>query len=124
GVVCGGMTNTIGPVGGTLLTPPLESDAIHVWLLGTARLPELLLGVELSALLSPMEYARGLGMVFDKDRDSYWATHALLRFALSAYADVIPTQWAFQTDDWGRPHLAENLRHLGLWFSCTHTDGI
>ncbi|HEY1413779.1 MAG TPA: 4'-phosphopantetheinyl transferase superfamily protein [Rhodopila sp.] len=70
--------------------------------------------------LDDAERARAARFVFDRDRQTYAAAHALLRHALDQQAG--PRPWRFVTGAYGKPRLepaCEDIR-----FSLSHTDGM
>jgi 4'-phosphopantetheinyl transferase len=50
--------------------------------------------------------------------------HALVRQALSQYADVAARDWSFETNRWGRPEIAGPARAQRFTFSLSHTRGL
>jgi 4'-phosphopantetheinyl transferase len=70
--------------------------------------------------LDDAERDRAGRFVFDRDRQTYAAAHALLRHALDQQAG--PRPWRFVTGAYGKPRLdppCEDIR-----FSLSHTDGM
>jgi hypothetical protein len=51
-------------------------------------------------------------------------SHALLRVALSRYADVPPASWIIAIDRYGRPELAGPGSAHGLRFNLSHAKGL
>jgi 4'-phosphopantetheinyl transferase len=49
---------------------------------------------------------------------------ALLRTTLSRYVDVKPAHWQFDTNAYGRPHVAAPAFACDLRFNLSHTDGL
>ncbi len=75
-------------------------------------------------LLSEAERERADRFVFQADRLSFVAAHALLRQTLSRHADVAPAAWMFQTNAFGKPALADGQAPAGLAFNLAHTRGL
>lgn len=70
--------------------------------------------------LDDAERARAARFAFDRDRRTYLAAHALLRYALDQAAG--PRPWRFATGTHGKPRLdpaCDDIR-----FSLSHTDGL
>jgi 4'-phosphopantetheinyl transferase len=76
------------------------------------------------AMLSSDEQARAARFVFLRDRVTFVAAHALLRQALSEYADVAPGAWIFEQAAHGKPRLGGRLAATGLRFNLAHTHGL
>lgn len=73
-------------------------------------------------ILSAAERGRAKRFLYDRDRRLYIAAHALLRLCLrgaSGRAD-----WAFRTNEFGRPELAPSFGDPPLRFSLSHTAGL
>lgn len=70
--------------------------------------------------LDDAEQARAARFIFDRDRRTYAAAHALLRHALDQAAG--PRPWRFAIGAYGKPRLdpaCDDIR-----FSLSHTDGL
>jgi 4'-phosphopantetheinyl transferase len=70
--------------------------------------------------LDDAERARAARFIFDRDRRTYAAAHALLRHALDLEAG--PRPWGFAAGTYGKPRLdppCDDIR-----FSLSHTDGL
>ncbi|MBD1915175.1 MULTISPECIES: 4'-phosphopantetheinyl transferase superfamily protein [Cyanophyceae] len=61
---------------------------------------------------------------FNQHRQEYLVAHALLRSCLSRYGDRQPWEWAFSTNDYGRPELSEGNGSLPLRFNLSHTTSL
>jgi 4'-phosphopantetheinyl transferase len=97
---------------------------VHVWLTrpGDVTDPDQL--QEYQSLLSADEKERYGRFHFDRDRHHYLVAHALLRKALSAYADVNPSVWQFSQNQHGRPEISGPDIAPSLRFNLTHTNGL
>lgn len=100
----------------------LQSE-VHVWFCQ----PPLIQNAEklsaCKAVLSASELARYQRFRFEKDKHSYLVSHALLRHALSKYADVPAAQWQFCRGEHGKPELPVSSATPALRFNLTHTAG-
>lgn len=74
------------------------------------------------ALLDAEERARMARFHFDRDRDLYLATHALVRRTLSRLAPADPRAWTFSAGAHGRPQVTGP--DAALRFSASHTHGL
>ena len=74
-------------------------------------------------LLSPRECAKIEGLRFEA-RVEYVTAHALLRRALSLYAEIAPEEWNFALQSEGRPYLLNAPMGSGLDFNLSHTEGL
>ena len=70
--------------------------------------------------LDDTERARAARFMFDRDRRTYAAAHALLRHALDRLAG--PRPWRFVTGAYGKPRLDPPCNNIR--FSLSHTDGL
>jgi 4'-phosphopantetheinyl transferase len=75
-------------------------------------------------LLDEKELARAGQFRFQADRRDYIAAHALLRVALSRFADVAPKDWRFIADANGKPRIINPAFSESLDFSLSHTRGL
>ncbi|GAA0331049.1 hypothetical protein GCM10009087_46510 [Sphingomonas oligophenolica] len=78
----------------------------------------------LSGLLARLDEAerdRASRFMFERDRLTYAAAHALLRHALDQVAGV-QRPWRFAADAYGKPSLDPSLD--GMCFNLSHTDGL
>lgn len=101
------------------LTPHAGDVDVRYQLTGTVTADEVARGM---TLLSAAERTRAARFVFDRDRLSFVASHALLRRVLSEHADVAPAEWTFVENAFGKPALA--TPHDGLTFNLAHTRGL
>src|SRR5262249_47750889 len=74
-------------------------------------------------LLCPDERARADGFVFAHDHDAFEIAHALVRCALSRFAEVRPEAWRFDFNPHGRPRVAAPAAP-DLDFNLSHARGI
>jgi 4'-phosphopantetheinyl transferase len=96
---------------------------VDIW----AAVPEDVAAPALDALcacLSEDERARAAGFALEAARRRFMVTRALLRRALSRYADVAPEGWVFVRGPHGKPGLHGAQRALGPCFNVTHTPGL
>nr|ASV46884.1 4'-phosphopantetheinyl transferase [uncultured bacterium] len=92
---------------------------MHTWAVSVPELSDSELS-RLSSVCSRAELERSARFVFERDRRSYLAAHGLLRHALSdCEPECAPSQWSFETRQYGRPELAGHLRSP-LRFNLTH----
>jgi 4'-phosphopantetheinyl transferase len=94
----------------------------HLWLVSTDNLPETS-DEKLLLQLSPEEQIHYNALRMPKVKREYLITRALVRNALSYYADVAPLEWEFVKDQHGRPHLTQQFSKLKLNFNITHSRG-
>jgi len=76
------------------------------------------------ALMSDEERARHQRFMFERDRDLFLATRALVRAALSRYADVRPEAWRFERTEHGKPYLVGPAGVPELHFNLSNTYGL
>jgi 4'-phosphopantetheinyl transferase len=100
----------------------LSEGEVHVWYTPTAELS----GASLEAqrtVLSREELVHGSRFVTEALRRDFAVARALVRTALSRYADVPPREWEFGRTDLGRPYVS-SPRGSKLEFSVSHTNGL
>ena len=51
---------------------------------------------------------------------TFLAARVFLRSVLSVYAELAPAAWRFETNPWGRPHIANRDAPEGLRFNLSH----
>lgn len=76
------------------------------------------------ALLTEGERARHQRFMFERDRDLFLATRALVRATLSRYADVAPEEWRFERTEHGKPYLVGPTDAPRLHFNLSNTYGL
>ena len=105
------------------LLKQLDSEA-HVWLANPATIVDAAQLAAYASLLSAEEKDRHRRFKFEKDRHQFLVSHALVRTALSAYADVHPSAWQFSYNQYGRPEISAPDINTPLRFNLTHTAGL
>jgi 4'-phosphopantetheinyl transferase len=101
----------------------LQSEA-HIWLVRPQEISDPARLASYADLLSPAESARFRSFRFNKDRQLYLVSHALVRCVLSRYGDVDPATWCFESTKHGRPEIAAPQLPLCLRFNLSHTPGL
>ncbi len=102
--------------------PDLKPGEVHLWLARYDRVDDAQAIDAWRAVLTEEERAQSLRFHFEDDRRRYVATRALVRTALSGYADVAPGDWRFSSNAYGRPSIAETHPEVGdLSFNISHT---
>ena len=74
---------------------------------------------ELTRLLSPDEKLRALRFLSEDDRETYIASHSLLRLLISGFIDKSPADLGFLKNSYGKPFLNCNP----VFFNLSHTKG-
>jgi 4'-phosphopantetheinyl transferase len=103
----------------------LPRDAVHVDVLATDDADAISRLSSYAQLLTDDERARMARLVFDRDRDAFLMTRALVRTMLSRYAPVAPAEWRFIATEYGRPEILDRPADLpDLRFNISHTRGM
>lgn len=103
----------------------LPFHSVHVDLLLTDNAEALAKRDRYLPLLSPDEHERMARLVFDRDRQRFLLTRALVRTTLSRYAPVAPADWQFIANVHGRPEILDRPAGVpDLRFNLSHTDGL
>ena len=98
------------------------SGVVEVWYQRVAEVGSEATDADLE-LLSPDEKALHAGLQA-RARLEYGRAHALLRRVLSRHLPLSPEALVFESDDDGRPRLANAPPDAGLDFNLSHTDGL
>ena len=101
----------------------LQSE-VHVWFCSSSLVQDATKLSACKTVLSTTEMAQYHRFHSEKDKHSYLVSHALLRNALSKYADVDAAEWQFSTGEHGKPALSEPSAAPGLCFNLTHTPDL
>jgi len=101
------------------------THSVHVELVRTDHPDAVASLASYRRLLTPDEHERMERFVFERDRQRFLLTRALVRTMLSSYAPVAPADWRFVNNAYGRPELAERPAGVpDLRFNLSHTDGL
>lgn len=101
----------------------LTVGQVDVWLTAPDAIDtDQLRGYE--ALMDAKERERWQRFRVPKPRLIHLVARALLRTTLSRYADVEPTRWHFETNEYGKPYIAAPEIDRDLRFNLSHTDGL
>lgn len=98
------------------------AGGIDVWLTFRADVAETLERDYLE-LLDAGERARFDRFKVEGSRTEYLVGRALVRTTLSRYGSLAPREWQFETNQYGRPHIAGD-RAGDLVFNLSHTRGL
>jgi 4'-phosphopantetheinyl transferase len=101
----------------------LEAGRVDVWLTPSS-VPAGDLKRAYQHVLSPSECDRWQRIVIESAQDQYLMGRALIRTTLSQYADVPPSRWEFETNEYGRPYIAYPQECRELLFNLSHTEGL
>jgi 4'-phosphopantetheinyl transferase len=102
----------------------MPGEAVHVWFLrpGDVVSPEVL--ARCRSILDPGERRFHSRFGFATDAHTYLVAHALVRSALSLYADVRASALRFAAGRQGRPEIEAPAECRALRFNLSHTDGL
>jgi len=95
-----------------------------VWLARPGEIDDPDLLDRYRALVTEPERERGERFRFERHRNQYWVTRALVRTCLSHYFPVEPVDWRFEADADGRPYVEAPIDVAPLSFNLSHTDGL
>ncbi|KIH86015.1 4'-phosphopantetheinyl transferase family protein [Pseudomonas batumici] len=103
----------------------LGTGAIHLWLALYELIDDERLLNAYRELLSRAEREQERRFQFTSDRRRYLVTRALVRIVLSRYLPVLPKDWLFCTNAYGRPQAVNvEARQAQLSFNISHTHGL
>ncbi len=104
---------------------PLDGGSVHLWLTFVEDASDPALLSRYRQLMTTEEQARADRFYFERDRNRYLVTRALVRTVLSRYAPVSPVAWRFDANAHGRPLIANDPPLArSLSFNLTHTDDL
>lgn len=97
---------------------------IHLWCAFLREINDHAILEKYRKLLNAQEREQELRFHFAKDRRRYLVTRALVRTVLSRYVQILPEEWTFTRNRYGRPEASnhEALRSR-LTFNVSHTEG-
>ena len=75
-------------------------------------------------LLTPEEFGRYSRFVVADPKNQYLVARWLLRTTLSRYANVPLSEWTFDTNSYGRPHISTPAEYRDIRFNLSHTTGL
>jgi 4'-phosphopantetheinyl transferase len=106
-------------------SPKLSTDEVHLWRVNL----EAVAGEEptqeqWSALLSPDEQARAARFHFDRHRQLFTATRAILRRVLASYLDTDPKALSFAYGPKSKPALGVEHADSALAFNVSHSGDL
>src|SRR5689334_25391108 len=100
----------------------MQRADIHLWFVFAEQIREPSLLESYRRLLTPEERAQEVRFRFPRDQRRYLLTRALVRTTLSRYVDLPPESWRFVPDEFGRPHIANDVPSAKrLSFNIAHT---
>jgi len=103
----------------------LPFRSVHVDLVSTDNAEALARRDRYLPLLTPDEHERMARLIFDRDRQRFLLTRALVRTMLSRYAPVAPADWRFSANVHGRPEIVDRPAGVpDLRFNISHTEGL
>jgi 4'-phosphopantetheinyl transferase len=106
------------------LAAPVRGD-IHLWLAYYDETQDVALHATYRALMNDVEQRQHQRFYFERDRNRYMVTRALVRTVLGRYLGIAPTALEFGTNDYGRPHVTNAPSSLRrLFFNLSHTHSL
>jgi len=112
-------------------TPPYPTDHLHggevrLWFADVdAIAADASLALAYRRLMTPDERMREARLRFQRDRDVFLMTRALVRTTLSRFASVAPEDWRFEFNREGKPSVAAcHGDARNLCFNVSHTRSL
>ena len=100
----------------------ISDDEVHVWL-ARIGLPSRRISV-LADVLSVDERKKAERFHVRVDRESHIVGRALARIAIGRLLDRSPESLRFSYNDFGKPHLSDDLNKRGLQFNVSHSGQV
>ena len=103
-------------------TLDLQHDEVHVWVadLNHSAFPAR----DIDRILSSEERERAARFYFDRDRNHFIGSRAILRLILGRYIDMPPGQVQFSRGPHGKPALATERGADALYFNIAHSHDV
>jgi 4'-phosphopantetheinyl transferase len=92
----------------------MSKSQIDLWVGYPDDLKDEATALACARLMSEDERARWERFKFERHKREYLATRALVRTALSAYAEIAPEAWRFEAGEHGKPAIGHDSDGLGL----------
>ena len=108
------------------MRPPLltlPADELHLWHAPVAMLDDESVRAACQSLLTSEEKQRQERYYFQRNRDEFLVTRALVRTTLSRYSSIEPRAWRFAQGAHGKPFIATEHETDGLCFNLSNTHG-
>lgn len=105
-----------------MLFEKLSREA-HIWFVRPESIQDKMILAACMDSLSDQEREQYRRFHFQEDRHHYLVSHALVRNALSKYAQISPAAWVFSESDHGRPEIA-NPNISTIRFNLSHSKGL
>lgn len=102
----------------------LDVGSIDIWMVDLNRPFETERLAHFDTVLSGQERKTRERFVLQEHRTRYMIAHALLRLTLSSYFDVMPADWRFCTNRYGRPGLVSGQTNHPLHFNLSYAHGL
>jgi 4'-phosphopantetheinyl transferase len=103
----------------------LSSGEIHLWLAMYDEIASQSVYSDYIDLMSPEERLQERRFYFERDRQRYRVTRALVRTVLSRYLSPCPEEWRFAVNQYGRPSIANQCAGASeLRFNISHTHSL
>jgi len=98
-------------------------NEVHLWYAYDETIRSSVFSTCYLDFLSEKEKYRHQHIHVDKHRHQYLITRALVRTVLSLYVDdVLPKQWEFSTNIYGKPYIKYPSLPIALRFNLSHTE--
>jgi 4'-phosphopantetheinyl transferase len=102
-----------------------QTADVELWAAFSDEIRDPALLARYRELLTEDERAREMRFRFASDQHRFLLTRALVRTALSKYADVAPDAWRFVPDAFGRPQIQNTDAGVAdITFNISHTHGL
>lgn len=102
----------------------LLENEVHLWYVLTNEINNPSLIQSYLQLMNQEEKKKGEKFVFPRDKLQHIVTRALVRTALSHYAEIRPEDWEFSFNSFGRPEVVNINLPCQLSFNLSHCKGL
>ena len=106
----------------------LAPNRLHLWCCFDQAIKDPVLLDQYEGLLNDEEKAKQRRFHFERHQHQYLVTRALVRTTLSFYRSILPQDWRFVKNEYGRPGIApdlmDSLAQPDLEFNLSHTNGL
>lgn len=116
----------VTPLNMKTLLPQIKLDTaeIHLWCVSQNEINDPILLSQYAKVLSDEEKKQWQRFRFEKHRHQYLVTRALVRSVLSLYHPIVPEEWLFSKNKYGRPEALQQPKMNKLRFNLSQTNGL
>jgi 4'-phosphopantetheinyl transferase len=102
----------------------LTTNTIQLWCALPDQIQDKPLLKEYYLMLSETEKSQMQRLIYRKDQHRFLIRHALVRTTLSRYAKVLPKDWIFEKNIYGKPYIANDIILSTISINVSYSENI